>query len=433
MTSIPLQIGNELFDEWNHTTLENEEMFEYLNGLWKGKKPPFINAKVLRNTNFNNDGTLSLVDVAELPVEEKQFRTRKLMIGDILLERSGGGPKQPVGRVVYFDLPQEDYSFSNFTTCIRVKDNKSLNAEFLLYYLLSFYNKGKTNELQQRTTGIRNLNFADYKKIKIPLPVGQEQESIVVVLSKIHHAIEQQEKTIEKTKELKRSLMHRLFTYGLRGEELKETEIGLMPERWSAKRLKDVVEKTSQRGMTKTPDIQFKYIDVSSISNESLKIIGSTTYKGSEAPSRARKIVRVNDVLFATVRPTLKRIAYVGNEFDGEICSTAFCVLRSSLELSGKYLYYCVQRDSFIENLGKLQRGANYPAVTDGNVKDQLIPFPTIEEQKDIADVLLGIDSKIDQETRKMDMLKGLFKSMLQLLMTGQVRVKDIDFGEINV
>ena len=123
----------------------------------------------------------------------------------------------------------------------------------------------------------------------------------------------------------------------------------------------------------------------------------------------------------------------MGNEFDGEICSTAFCVLRSSLELSGKYLYYCVQRDSFIENLGKLQRGANYPAVTDGNVKDQLIPFPTIEEQKDIADVLLGIDSKIDQETRKMDMLKGLFKSMLQLLMTGQVRVKDIDFGEINV
>ncbi len=86
--NIPLQIENESFGQWNHTTLENEEMFEYQNGLWKGKKPPFINAKVLRNTNFNNDGTLSLVDVAELPVEEKQFSTRKLMIGDILLERS---------------------------------------------------------------------------------------------------------------------------------------------------------------------------------------------------------------------------------------------------------------------------------------------------------------------------------------------------------
>ena len=211
---------------------------------------------------------------------------------------------------------------------------------------------------------------------------------------------------------------------------MKETEIGLMPESWSAKRLKDVVEKTSQRDMTKIPDIQFKYIDVSSISNESFKIIGSTTYKGSEAPSRARKIIKVNDVLFATVRPTLKRIAYASSEFDGEVCSTAFCVLRSVSTLSSRYLYYCVQRDSFIESLGKLQRGASYPAVTDGNVKDQPIPFPTLDEQEEIANTLWDIDNKINHETAKKNMLKDLFKSMLQLLMTGQVRVKDIDFGK---
>jgi len=425
-----VQIENTLLEQCDHTTLANEELFEYLNGLWRGKKPPYVNVKVLRNTNFNNDGTLSLEDVAELPVEEKQFRIRKLVAGDIILERSGGGPKQPVGRVVFFDLPQEDYSFSNFTTCIRVKDWEVLNPEFLLYYLLSFYNQGNTNELQQRTTGIRNLNFSDYKKIAIPLPMIKEQTSIIFVLRKLQQAIAQQEQIITKTKELKRSLMHRLFTYGLRGEELKETEIGLMPKSWVVKRIENIVEKTSQKDMRKKPDVQFKYIDVSSISNDSFKITGSTTYKGSEAPSRARKIVRVNDVLFATVRPTLKRIAYVGNEFDGEICSTAFCILRSVSTLSSRYLYYCVQRDSFIESLGKLQRGASYPAITDGNIKDQLIPFPTSEEQKDIADILRDIDNKIDHETAKKDMLQELFKSMLQLLMTGQVRVKDIDFGE---
>ncbi|MEK7079247.1 MAG: restriction endonuclease subunit S, partial [Patescibacteria group bacterium] len=215
MMDIPAQIENDLLDQWDHTTLENGKLFNYLNGLWKGKKPPYVNVKVLRNTNFNNDGTLSLEDVAELPVEEKQFRTRKLIIGDILLERSGGGPKQPVGRVVYFDLSQEDYSFSNFTTCIRVKDEEILIPRFLLYYLLSFYNQGNTNELQQRTTGIRNLNFADYKKITIPLPTIHEQKLIVFILKKLQQAIEQQEQIIAKTKELKRSLMHRLFTYGL--------------------------------------------------------------------------------------------------------------------------------------------------------------------------------------------------------------------------
>lgn len=300
---------------------------------------------------------------------------------------------------------------------------KFLEPKYFYFYLLN---------LPLESKGY-NRHYKYLKEKDVIFPEKAEQQKIALVLSELQQAITLQEQIIAKTKELKRSLMHRLFTYGLRGEELKETEIGLMPESWSAKRLKDVVEKTSQKDMTKTPDIQFKYIDVSSISNESLKIIGSTTYKGSEAPSRARKIVRVNDVLFATVRPTLKRIAYVENEFDGEVCSTAFCVLRGTPTLSSRYLYYCVQRNSFIESLGKLQRGASYPAVTDGNIKDQKIPFPSFEEQKEMAEALSVIDEKIDATEAKKKSLQDLFKSMLQLLMTGQVRVKDIDFGEMNV
>ncbi len=351
----------------------------------------------------------------------KKYKLKKYKSGTIVFPKSGAS--------IYLEkramLPVDAYIVSHL--CAVNSAQEDVDQEFL------FYGLKQIPLSKEKADGYPTLNLSEVKRVSIPLPSFLEQKKVVRVLSVIKKAIEQQEQIIAKTKELKRSLMHRLFTYGLRGEELKETEIGLMPESWVVKRIEDIVEKTSQKNMRKKPDVQFKYIDVSSISNDSFKITGSTTYKGSEAPSRARKIVRTNDILFATVRPTLKRIAYVGNEFDGEICSTAFCVLRGTPTLSSRYLYYYVQRDSFIESLGKFQRGANYPAVTDGNVKDQLIPFPTIEEQKDIADVLLGIDSKINQETRKMDMLKGLFKSMLQLLMTGQVRVKDIDFGEINV
>ena len=128
--------------------------------------------------------------------------------------------------------------------------------------------------------------------------------------------------------------------------------------------------------------------------------------------------------MFATVRPTLKRIAYVGNEFDGEICSTAFCVLRAMPDTSSKYLFYGVQRDAFIDELAKLQRGASYPAVTDGNIKDQKIPFPSFEEQKEMAEALSVIDEKIENSDHKQEALKDLFKSMLQLLMTGQVGLR---------
>jgi type I restriction enzyme S subunit len=416
-------------EDWETTTLENEKLFEFANGLWKGKKVPFVTAKVIRNTNFNNDGTLFLDDVAELDVEEKQFIKRQLLGGDIILERSGGGPKQPVGRVVFFDLKEVNYSFSNFTTRIRVKDINKIQPKYILYYLLHFYNRGCTYELQQRTTGIRNLNFKDYKKIQVPLPSLTEQRKIAFVLLKIQQAIEQQHKIIETTRELKESLMYKLFTEGLNGEEQKETEIGLIPKSWRIETVINIVEKTKQKNPSQNPELTFKYIDVSGISNEFYKIIEYRTYNGSNAPSRARKLVQTDDVLFATVRPTLRRMAYIDEKYNGEICSTAFCVLRSKKSiLSSLYLYYCVQRDEFIEELAKLQRGASYPAITDNDVKRQQIPLPSFREQNEITDILSSIDKKISQAESKKQSLQVLFKTMLNQLMTGKVRVKDFDF-----
>lgn len=98
--SLNIKELEELPEEWKVESLDNEYIV-FSNGLWKGKKEPFISVRVLRNTNFNNDGTLKLNDIAELDVEEKQFQTRQLIRGDIILERSGGGPTQPVGRVVF--------------------------------------------------------------------------------------------------------------------------------------------------------------------------------------------------------------------------------------------------------------------------------------------------------------------------------------------
>ena len=90
------------------------EVCEFLNGLWKGKKPPFIKVGVIRNTNFTKDGKLDDSNIVILDVEKSKFTNRKLQYGDIILEKSGGGPKQPVGRVIIFDKKNGDFSFSNF-------------------------------------------------------------------------------------------------------------------------------------------------------------------------------------------------------------------------------------------------------------------------------------------------------------------------------
>ena len=78
------------------------EVCEFHSGLWKGKKPPYVHVGVIRNTNFTKDGRLDEDDIAFLDVELKQFDNKKLKFGDIILEKSGGGPKQPVGRVIIF-------------------------------------------------------------------------------------------------------------------------------------------------------------------------------------------------------------------------------------------------------------------------------------------------------------------------------------------
>lgn len=86
-----------------------EDVCEFNNGLWKGEKPPFVTVGVIRNTNFTKDGTLDDSDIAYLEVEAKKFEKRRLAFGDIILEKSGGGPKQPVGRVVLFDKKAGDF------------------------------------------------------------------------------------------------------------------------------------------------------------------------------------------------------------------------------------------------------------------------------------------------------------------------------------
>ena len=79
------------------------EVCDFYNGLWKGKEAPYINVGVIRNTNITKDGNLDDSEIAYLDVEKKQFVKRKLIFGDIILEKSGGGPKQPVGRVIIFN------------------------------------------------------------------------------------------------------------------------------------------------------------------------------------------------------------------------------------------------------------------------------------------------------------------------------------------
>ena len=156
-----------------------------IGGLWTGKKPPFINVGVIRNTNFTKDFKLDLTNTAYLDVEVKQFNTRRLQYGDIILEKSGGSEKQPVGRTILFDRKEGEFSFSNFTAVLRIKETNLILSKFLHFALINAYLNGATRFMQKQTTGIHNLIMDKYMALSVPIPPLAEQKRIVEAIEKV--------------------------------------------------------------------------------------------------------------------------------------------------------------------------------------------------------------------------------------------------------
>ena len=165
--------------DWKYLPLG--EVTSSINGLWKGKKPPFVNVGVIRNANFTKEFTLNLSNIVYLDVEERQYSTRKLQRGDLIVEKSGGSEKQPVGRTILFDLEGE-YSVSNFTSILRIKDRTLILPTFLYKYLLYIYKEGYTKDMQNATTGIHNILYDKFLSIPVPIISLSEQERIVALL-----------------------------------------------------------------------------------------------------------------------------------------------------------------------------------------------------------------------------------------------------------
>ena len=131
------------------------------------------------------------------------------------------------------------------------------------------------------------------------------------------------------------------------------------------------------------------YFDIASVDNTKKKIISHQSLKIEEAPSRAKQIVQLNDILVSTVRPNLNAVTIIDNETKNKmVASTGFCVLRASEKIEPRYLFYFVQSPTFINSMTAQATGASYPAVSNSIVKSSHIPLPDLPIQRRIADTL---------------------------------------------
>lgn len=391
----------------DYPKIELGQLTTTINGLWTGKKPPFKTVAVIRNTNFSKDCRLKMDDVAIIDVEERQFATRKLQVGDIIIEKSGGSDKQPVGRPVLFNIPEGDYSFSNFTSTLRVNDKSKVLPAYLHKFLYKFYLSGKTAEMQSKTTGLRNLDFNSYRKILIPVPDIDGQKRIVDELDLLSGIIDTKNAQLRDLDALAQSIFYEMFGNIIANEK-----------KWPFGRFADIcAPRSSIKRASKSylPSDSIEYIDISSIDNKRQKLTGTTAFIFSDAPSRAQQVVQYKDVLISMVRPNLKNIAVVDLDHNRLVASSGFCVLRANNRSNSSFIKSFIGTDAFTQHLMDRVTGANYPAVKEDDIKGCRIGVPPVDLQRQFAERVAVLERQKQLISSAIDEVGNLLSGRMDL------------------
>lgn len=417
-------------------SLNDKSHFQLISGLWKGERVPLKPAKVLRATNFSGDGLVDFGDVVELDVEERHFSERQLAHGDIVVERSGGGPKQPVGRVALFVPPDErPYFSSNFTTTLRVRDRDTFDPNYVALYLHALYLGGATETLQRATTGIRNLDWHEYLRFEVPVLPLDAQKWLVEFIGGVRKAYRVEHELVSVLVELKRAVMSELFARGLRDELQKETEIGQIPESWSPRTILDLCEIWSG-GTPRKSVSEYWNGDIPWVSGKDLKrpalddAIDHVSDVGVNAGSRLAPegavLLLVRGMGLAKDLP----VAVINRPmaFNQDVKA-----LVTRGEYSGQFLRSAIYAGKE-RLLGQIVPSAHGTMTLNLNdVETFKVACPSDpDEAKDIATILQTLDRKIDLHQQKHCVLEELFKALLHKLMTGELAVSDLDLSALS-
>ena len=257
-------------------------------------------------------------------------------------------------------------------------DTEKLLNKYLYYWMV---NQGDVIDTFYRGSGIKHPSMFHVLTMTIPVPPMEVQREIVRLLDDFTA------KTAELLEELNREYEARKKQY----EYYKEVLL-CNNENVDKVKIKDIVCKTNKIKWNQTENT-YQYIDLSSVDRETHTLLNTSIIDRNNAPSRAQQIVCVDDVLFGTTRPMLKRLFVIPDEYDGQICSTGFCVLRAIDNIvQPKWIYHVLNTTQFYSYVESHQQGTSYPSISDSLVKEYEITLPSLDEQIRIINILDNLE-----------------------------------------
>lgn len=411
----------EIPENWIPTIFRDIGMF------FGGGTPSTINVEYwngpIQWTTSKRLGDSLYLDLGERTISDralKESSTTLIPAGNLLI-----GTRVGIGKIV---VNRIDIAISQDLTGVIVDKSKYL-PEFVAYQtreqrLQEYFQK------QKRGVTIQGISRDDLKEFILYVPPLPEQNKMVSILLKIHKAIEIQGSIIEKTRELKKSTLHHVFTRGLRGKKLRETEIGPIPESWEACEL-DSVLKLAQYGLS-----------VRGLSNGQYPILRMNCQIDGQVHLNDLQYVNLDNDIFEKFKIVNGDILFnrtnswelVGRTaiyHSKEAAVFASYLIRLKLDeekINPDYLNYFFNMDQTQNRLKSLaSRGVSQSNISASKLKTFQVPVPALDEQREIIKLLHVIDQKVNLYTAKKSALQDLFKTMLNKLMTGELRVKDLD------
>jgi type I restriction enzyme, S subunit len=361
---------------------------------------------ILRMNNLQA-GKIVVNDLQFVDLEPKEFGQFRLNPGDILFNRTNSF--ELVGKTSLFDL-HGDFVFASYLVRLAV-DNAKMLPDFLNFFLNDSTTQQRLKQFATRGVSQSNINASKLRTLVVLQPPLPEQRAIAHVLRTVQRAKEATEQVIAAARHLKRSLLRHLFTYGpipvdqADRVKLKETEIGPVPEHWTVRNFEDFA--TLQRGQD-LPKYDFKPGEI--------PVIGATSIIGyhNEANVKGPGVTVVRSGSSAGLP------LYVDRDFWAH---NVVLFVKNFHGNHAKFAYYRI----LTLKLTQYRAGVAVPTLNRNTFKNIQVPLPPIDEQEEIVSLLDGVDLSIAQNERKQNALESLFRSLLHHLMTGKVRVKELE------
>ena len=342
-------------------------------------------------------------------------------------------------KVIDFDLPL--IIFGDHTRCFKYVDfpfvlgadgTKILLPNKKLYDPRFYYFALLALEIPSRGY---NRHFTILSERSLPLPPLPEQKKIAHILSTVQRAIEAQERIIQSTTELKKSLMHKLFTEGLRNEPQKQTEIGPVPESWEVVPLVNLLREPLRNGHSAkatTDEDGIRTLTLTAVTQQDFSI--ENTKVTSADPYRVRDMWLKSGDIFIERANTADYVGlaalFEGPEDFAIFPDLLIRVRVDNVRIRPKVLIEWLLAEPCRRYYKKNARSTagNFPKIDQGTVEKTLIPVPSAGEQAELENTFRTLDNKLRQHIAGRTALQDLFRTLLHELMTAKTRVHELEF-----